>query len=150
MPIFKVDSYIKIDFRSFSNRILSYSWGESYTFLHFPTLSYTPETRSPSNFPTLSYTFLHFPYLPALPDLLALLTLFNITQFVQTVQHRKNRTSLNSSPLQNRQLCKVLNYFISIPSGAINSICNAKVLFHEGKFQFLLVRLIAAIALSFW
>jgi hypothetical protein len=80
MPIFKVDSYIKIDFQSFSNRILSYPWGESYTFLHFPaffavfrrfcfafnpksytflhfpTLSYTHETRSPSNFPTLSYT----------------------------------------------------------------------------------------------
>ena len=40
---------------------------KSYTFLHFPTLSYTPETRSPSNFPTLSYTFLHFLHFPTLP-----------------------------------------------------------------------------------
>jgi hypothetical protein len=30
--------------------------GTSYTFLRFPTLRHTPETRSTSDFPTLSYT----------------------------------------------------------------------------------------------
>ncbi len=59
-----MDSYIKIDFRSFSNRILSYPWGESYTFLHFPTLSYAFLRFPIPPKPAPHQTFLHFPTLP--------------------------------------------------------------------------------------
>lgn len=52
----------------------------SYTFLHFPTLADVPETRSGSDFPTLSYssyTSPTFPMLPTLPTVLEFLRFYS-------------------------------------------------------------------------